>query len=478
MTQHHASGPTPHAAELSHPFRWTQRDKHALSVHVSGSLPTWLRGKLMRTAPAEFSRAGVRIEHWFDGHGLLYAFELGQGVHFKQQLLESDILAENDRGRNRTATFGTTMQRNLLQRLLAPIPRASDNANVNVVPWQGQWLALTESPHQHIIDSDTLRTRGHYRYQDRLPRDLLMSAHPHYDAELGAMVNVGSKLGPRSELFCFRQAKGSHERELEGRLTLPRMPYLHAFGLTDTSTLLIDHPLRASATKMLFSNKGFIQHFEWTPRYSTRLWRLDRRSGAFRAYETEPLFCFHTVNAYEDGPDTVFDFLAYDDARVLDAFYTDALAKGLPDVLPRLVRARLTPGKDSVELETLSTARFEFPQIAYRSHHGRRHRYVWGTELANDAARGLRSELVKVDMESGDVKRYVDGEFTFGEPVYVPRPGATHEDDGVLLAVGCCPHQERSRLLVLDAATLEPLARCDADVLIPLGFHGTFAYEA
>jgi carotenoid cleavage dioxygenase-like enzyme len=29
--------------------------------------------------------------------------------------------------------------------------------------------------------------------------------------------------------------------------------------------------------------------------------------------------------------------------------------------------------------------------------------------------------------------------------------------------------------LVLDAGSLEVLATCDADVLIPLGFHGTFA---
>jgi carotenoid cleavage dioxygenase-like enzyme len=460
---------------LSHPFRWTKREQSELPVRVSGSLPSWLKGQLMRTAPAEFTRAGIRIEHWFDAHGLMYAFDFGQGVHFKQQLLGSDILAENDRGQNATATFGTSMQRNLVQRLFAPVPRFTDNTNVNVVPWQGQWLAMTETPHQHVIDRDTLRSRGHYRYADALPRGLSMLAHPHYDAAQSAMVNVGSLFGPRSELVVYRQGKGSNQREVEGKLPLKRLPYMHAFGLTPKSALLIDHPLRASATRMLFSNRGFIRHFDWQPSEGTRLWQLDRASGKFRSYETEALFCFHTVNAYEDGADTVFDFLAYDDARVIDALYTDVLAQGLPDLAPRLVRARLSPGKSSVQLERLGEARFEFPQIAYRTHQGKRHRYVWGTELLGDGALGLRSEVVKVDVESGDVHRYVDPEFTFGEPVCVPRPGATHEDDGVLLAVGSSPDQECSRLLVLDAATLEVLAKCDADVLIPLGFHGTFA---
>lgn len=474
MTQAQAGTQQRKVTELSHPFRWSQREKAELSVRVSGNLPGWLRGQLVRTAPAEFQRAGVRIEHWFDGHGLMYAFELGQGVHFKQQLLSSDILAANDRGQSNVATFGTDMQRGLLQRLFEPIPKFTDNTNVNVVPWQGQWLAMTETPHQHVIDKDTLRTRGHYRYEDRLPSGMSMTAHPHYDATRGSMVNLGMTYGPRSEVTFFRHAKGSHKREVEGRLPVKRAPYVHSFGLTPKSTLLIDHPLRANALRMLFSNRGFIRHFDWQPEHTTRLWKLDRDSGELRAYETEPLFCFHTVNAYEEGTDTVFDFLAYDDAKVIDALYTDALAQGLPAIAPRLVRARLTPGKDNVQLERLTDGGFEFPQIAYGTHQGKRHRYVWGTELLPDAALGMRSEIVKVDVEHGDVKRYVDREFTFGEPVCVPRPGAAREDDGVLLAVGAAPNVERSRLLVLDAATLEVIASCDTDVSIPLGFHGTF----
>jgi carotenoid cleavage dioxygenase-like enzyme len=163
---------------------------------------------------------------------------------------------------------------------------------------------------------------------------------------------------------------------------------------------------------------------------------------------------------------------------VIDTLSTDALTRGLPDIAPRLLRARLSPGRSSVALEPLTDARFEFPQIAYRSHHGRRHRFVWGTELRADPDLGLRSQVLKVDVESGEAWRHTDPGFTFGEPVCVPRPGATREDDGVLLAVGSSRSEERSRLLVLDAATLEPLAHCDADLLLPLGFHGSFAHSA
>jgi carotenoid cleavage dioxygenase-like enzyme len=436
-----------------------------------------LKGQLMRTAPAEFSRNGIQIGHWFDGHALLYAFDFaGQGVHFRQQLLASDMLASNDRGRNDMGMFGTDMQRSFLRRLFAPVPAVTDNANVNVVPWQGHWLAMTESPHQHIVDKGSLRSLGHYKYEDRLPKSLVSSAHPHYEAHSKSMVNVGTVFGPRNELYVYRQNRDQKRRELEGKLPLKRAPYLHAFGLTPRHALLIDHPLRVNASRMLFSDKGFIRHFRWEPEHATKLWALDRQSGKFVGYECEPLFCFHTVNAFEDGSDIVLDFLAYDDARVIDAFYISALAQGVPDIMPRLVRARLSPSKSSAKLEQLCSVGFEFPQIAYRRCQGGRHRFVWGTALSR-RDQAYRAELIKVDTESGDTVKFEDGEFTYGEPVFVARPGARDEDDGVLLAVGCHPREERSRLCVLDARSLAPLARCEIGLSIPLGIHGNFAEQ-
>ena len=49
------------------------------------------------------------------------------------------------------------------------------------------------------------------------------------------------------------------------------------------------------------------------------------------------------------------------------------------------------------------------------------------------------------------------------------------EDAGVLLSVVLNAETERSFLLVLDAATLEELARAEAPHAIPFGFHGQFA---
>jgi carotenoid cleavage dioxygenase-like enzyme len=62
-----------------------------------------------------------------------------------------------------------------------------------------------------------------------------------------------------------------------------------------------------------------------------------------------------------------------------------------------------------------------------------------------------------------------------GEPVFVPRPGAKGEDDGVLLSVVLDGRHRRSGLLVLDARNMEEIARASVPHHIPFGFHGLYA---
>jgi beta,beta-carotene 9',10'-dioxygenase len=62
-----------------------------------------------------------------------------------------------------------------------------------------------------------------------------------------------------------------------------------------------------------------------------------------------------------------------------------------------------------------------------------------------------------------------------GEPVFVPSPDARREDDGVLLSVVLDGRTGSSFLLVLDASSLEELARAEVPHQIPFGFHGQYA---
>lgn len=472
------TGEVAHAPFDRVPFVWTRREADTLPVRVQGSLPAWLKGQLVRTAPAVFSSGTWRADHWFDGLGLLYGFSLGEdGVRFRQRALDSAYARELAGGRAKTSSFDTPMRRNWLQRLLGMVPPSTDNANVNVVPWQGGWLAMTETPHQHQIDPDDLGSRGLYRYEDELPRGMAMTAHPHFDFGRNAMVNVGQTLGPKSELWVLRHEASGRVRKVEGKLPFKRMPYIHDFGLTSRHAIVIGHPLDVSPLSLLGSNRGFIDHFRWQPEQGTRLWVLDRERGTWREYQTDPLFCFHTVNAFEDGADLVLDLIAYDDPTVIGALGSDSLVRahaGVSTLAARYVRARMKPGARHAELTTLSDARFEFPSISYRAQHGHAYETAWGASILDDGRGELATEVVRVDLARARVQRFAEPGVVYGEPVFVPQPGAARADDGVLLTVGTDVVGERSLLTVLDATRMEPLARCEVPLSLPLGFHGNF----
>ncbi len=478
MAMHTAQGPRAKST-MPAPFRWSSEREEHLPVRVEGTLPEWLKGQLVRLCPAVFDHGAFRAGHWFDGLALAYAFEFGAKPSYRQHLLESAVLSASEQGRTDIGSFDTRTNRSLLSRLFKPVGEITDNANVNVIPWQGDWLAMTESPHQHLLDGETLHTRGEYAYDDELSRNLIMTAHPHFDRERNALVNLGSEYGPRSALVVYRQSWASHAREEEGRLQLKEMPYVHSFGFTQNHVVIIDHPFRVNPLRMLFSNRGFIEHFRYQPKQGMRLWKFDRSARTFAAYETDARFCFHTVNTFEDKGGVVMDFLCYDDPSIVSRLRRAQLALETPDLMPRLLRARLVPGKKHVTLEELSTEGFDFPQVNYRMVNGKAYEHVWGTAFK----RGMRgpasgdTEVVHVELARDRVTRFSDADYVLSEPVMVARPGATSEADGVLLSLGSHRTKDQATLFVLDAATLEPLARCQVDTAIPLGFHGNFGFS-
>jgi carotenoid cleavage dioxygenase-like enzyme len=466
-----AAEPTPASAPVPKPSH-SDLSRSEASLSLEGAIPTWLKGRLIRTAPAVFQQGTWRAEHWFDGLGMLYSFELdAAGVRYSQRLMETEFAAQARAGRVRTSSFGSPNQRSFLRRVFEPIPKVTDNTNVNVLRLGSEWVALTESPHQLSVDERTLRTRGRVHYEDRLPSRMAMLAHPHFDFERERVVNLGVTLGRFAEIVAFSHGPSSRAREEIGRISLPELPYLHSFGLTPDAVVVVGHPFRTPPARLLWSNRGFIDHFTWEPEQGTRVMVLDREGGARkpRVFETDALFTFHTVNTFHDGPDVVLDLLAYPDAKIVDEFRIGSMLDGFTPTRPTLRRIRMRQN-GSAAVEQLSSFGFEFPIVNYRQKNGQRQRFVWGSTYRGDG-----SDVVRIDCDTGTVAHWGLAEYAFGEPVFSGRPGATEEDDGVLLTVGSS--DRRSALAVLDARTLQPHALIHADLPIPLGFHGSFGRE-
>jgi beta,beta-carotene 9',10'-dioxygenase len=235
----------------------------------------------------------------------------------------------------------------------------------------------------------------------------------------------------------------------------------------------MDHPFRVNPLSLLFTNRAFAKHFRWEPEQGARLFKLERATGRFTAYECEPFFCFHVINQFEEGDEVILDFLGFDDASIVSKLTLDSLAGGVPPVTAKPLRARLSPGKQRVELEPLSSLAFEFPAIDFTRSGGRAYGSVWGAAL--ESYETTRSAIVRVEPESGRLTHHAEAGVTFGEPVFVGDPSAARAEQGVILTVGTREGEDRSILRVLEAQSLEPLATLEIDLALPLGFHGNFA---
>lgn len=85
--------------------------------------------------------------------------------------------------------------------------------------------------------------------------------------------------------------------------------------------------------------------------------------------------------------------------------------------------------------------------------------------------------LLKFDLDSQHVQMYSFGTGRYGgEGVFVPRPGATVEDDGWLMTFVHDEAQDTSELVIVSTQTMtdEAIARIRMPQRVPYGFHGTW----
>lgn len=254
---------------------------------------------------------------------------------------------------------------------------------------------------------------------------------------------------------------------------------MHSFALTPRFAILVAYPLVVNPLKLAFAGRPFIENYRWQPELGTTILVFDREDGTLRGrHEAEPRFAFHHVNAFERGEELVIDTAAYDDAAIVEALYMERIRAGAPshDTYARPLRYRVPLAGGAVTEEELSEQPLELPRIDYRRRNGRPYRWTFGVGAPADSARraDFLDRLVKLDVESGEAETWSEPGCYPGEPVFVPAPGESGEDEGVLLSVVLDGRSATSFLLVLDARSLGEVARATVPHHIPFGFHGQY----
>jgi beta,beta-carotene 9',10'-dioxygenase len=443
------------------------------SIHVTGELPSWLGGSLIRVTPAKFDIAGERpIRHWFDGLAMLHRFGIKDGgVSYANRFLDSEAKQRADRGEGIGAGFATDPCRQIFKRVQTLFsPDITDNANVNLMRLGERYVAMTETPLPIEFDPETLATLLH---AGKAPGQVT-TAHPHHDRDANEAINYAVNMGPRSTYRVYA-TDADDERRVLAKVPVSRPAYMHSFGMTERFVILAEYPLTVNPLKLALGGRSFIESYEWQPERGTRFLVIDKRTGELHATaKADAFFCFHHVNAYEEGDEIVVDLVAFDDASVIDHLFVDRLRGGDPGASSQLRRYRIDPSRERAEAEVLLDRSIELPRIDYGRVNTRPYRIVYAAGQRPDREPDWLNELVKFDLESGAVASWHEDGCYPGEPVFVGRPGREREDDGAILSVVFDSRANRSFLLVLDAGTFAEQARAEAPHHVPFGFHGQF----
>jgi len=457
-------------------FETLDREIHEPRLPVEGTLPDWLAGTLIRNGPAQFEVGDQSYNHWFDGHAMLHAFRVAGGtVSYRNRFLETKSRREAlEQGEIARSEFATDPCRSLFGRIMSVFdPAPTDNASINVARLDDEYVALTETPLPIAFDPQTLETAGVVDYRDDVD-GAVTTAHPLVEPASGRTITYLTEFGRQCRYHVCGIPPGSAERTVLASADVDAPSYMHSFGMTERHVVLTEWPLVVDPLDLLLSGAPFIENFEWAPERGTRFRVFRKRDGTEVATCTaDPAFAFHHVNAFERDGEIVCDAVTYPDASIIDALYLDRLRGDEPSpATGHLRRYRLPLGGGAAASSRQSDERLELPRIHEAVARTRPYTYVYG--IGNRVEGNFADQLVKVDVETGAARTWHEASTYPGEPVFVPRPDGTGEDDGVLLSVVLDPAAERSFLVVLDADTLTERARATVPHAIPFGFHGQF----
>lgn len=446
-------------------------------VPVTGAVPAWLTGSLVRTTPALLDIAGRGIGHWFDGRAMLNCFWFADGkVSYANRYLPTKSYEAARAGWNdRLLTCSSDPCAHLGQRLtLFFDPSRFSEPNVNIVKVGNRHLATTENPMPVEFDPATLDMLGHVDLRGSSREMHGSFAHPHFDLDTGEMITYVTRVGlPFTYRVVAIEPDTLRRREI-GSVAAGLSPsYMHSFAMTENYVVLVRQPLVYKMLPVLRTGK-FQDAFRWHPERGTRYDVIDRRTGKLQgSYHGDPVFYWHQINAFEQDGQILLDLIASD--RPDSLWDLDLVKLRDPAHRPlfygdmRRFRIPIAEGGPVTD-EVLADVRAEFPTINYARYHTKDYRYTYAPAYSGPDSDWF-DELIKVDVTTGETRHWGEPGCYPSEPVVVPVPGESAEDAVVILNVVLDSHSGRSFLLVLDGTTFTEIARAELPHHIPFNFH-------
>ncbi|XP_009626361.1 carotenoid cleavage dioxygenase 8 homolog B, chloroplastic [Nicotiana tomentosiformis] len=475
---------------------WTsvRQERWEGELVVEGDLPLWLNGTYLRNGPGQWHIGNYNFRHLFDGYATLVRlhFENGRLIMGHRQIESEAYKAAKHNNKICYREFSEVPKPDNFISYIGDMAKLlsgaslTDNANTGVVKLgDGRVVCLTETIKGSIvIDPNTLDTIGKFEFSDSLG-GLIHSAHPivtesEFWTLIPDLINPG--------YLVVRMEQGTNERKYIGRVSCrggPAAGWVHSFPVTEHYIIVPEMPLRYCAQNLLKAEPTPLYKFEWHPHSKGFMHVMCKASGNIVASVEVPLFVtFHFINAYEEKDEdgrvsaVIADCCEHSaDTTILDKLRLENLRSfNGEDVLPdaRVGRFRIPlDGSPYGELEAALNPNEHgrgMDMCSFNpSYLGKKYRYAYACGAKRPC--NFPNTLTKIDLFEKKAKNWYDEGAVPSEPFFVPRPGATEEDDGVVISMISDKNGE-GYALILDGSTFEEIARAKFPYGLPYGLHG------
>ena len=303
---------------------------------------------------------------------------------------------------------------------------------------------------------------------------MALTAKEQYDPLHDCMYGVATTCDNPCAYHIYKRDRASTRRQLVSSVPTHKPSLVHSFGLSEEFVVIIASPLIIDRTQ--WNPKApVLSALHWKAHKSTECIVVEKTTGIIQMRLTMPAcFVFNIANTFQTDQHIIVDAVMHaDPSIILKNMYLDALRGREPFACTtsRLVRITIDRAHNIVTTNEITPAVVEMPQINPNIR-TRAHTYVYA--ISASSVTDMFDEIIKINMAFGTSLSWSHEGCYPSEPVFVPNPNATQEDDGILLSVVLDTKQKHSFLLVLDAATMTELARAHAPHHIPFGMHGIF----
>jgi len=418
----------------------------ALDLAVDGALPPELNGRYLRNGANPKSGTSP---HWFAGDGMIHGIELrdGKAQWYRNRWVQTRALNEP-----KARMIGDD----------GVVDRTIGVSNTHIVGHAGKILALVESSFPCELTPD-LETVGPYDYHGKL--ESAMTAHPKLCPITGELHFFG--YGFFEPYLTYNRVSAAGELVQSEPIEVTGSTMMHDFSITENHVIFMDLPV---VFDLDLAMQGGMP-YKWDDDYPSRVGVMPRStadqtygSADVQWFDVDPCYVFHPMNSFQDSAgNIVMDTARYPELwRQNTNFQNDAA----------LHRWTIDLESGTVSETALDDRAIEFPRVA-ESLVGLKNRFGYAVASFDDR----ESTLVKYDLDTASSTAHSFGDSQIpGEAVFVPRDGATTEDDGWLLTYVYDKPSNSSSFVVLDAAdvTAAPQATVQLPQRIPFGFHGSW----